>query len=273
MSLSYFFKFNKKGAKACPEQKPSETPKVFPLFTTQITVPYYDVGFDFELTPAAVLHYAENAAAGHCAAIGKPIPLLLEEGFIWMLARGQMEMKRYPRYGETITIETWLSERSAVHAWREYHIIDSTGTLIGYCRGDWVFIDIKKRRPCRIIDAFIQGWPLNQVKALDRPMSKQLQEHEEFEFKMEFMVRRGDIDTNRHVNNVRYLEWATEAIPQQWYESKKLTYIEGNFVQETGYGHTVVSAVTPYDKGFIHVVSDKEAGIALANAISEWNDR
>ena len=43
-----------------------------------------------------------------------------------------------------------------------------------------------------------------------------------------FKVRYGDIDSNMHVNNVRYVEWAVESLPLETvlnYELKELNVV------------------------------------------------
>ncbi len=235
-----------------------------------ITIPYYDAQRNFAASPEAILRYLENAAAEHCAEIGWDIPRLMENGYAWVLSKGQLEMKRYPRYHETISIETWISERSAVHAWREFQILDSGGTLIGSSRGDWVFIDIERRRPTRIIDDFIRNWPLKPVRAIERTMSGAPSEPVSMTHQIEIPVRRMDIDTNNHVNHVRYLEWAVEAVPEDWYSSKELRYIEGYFKHETTEGRSIVSGLKSVKNGFYHSILDKKDAKELSSALSEW---
>jgi acyl-ACP thioesterase len=235
-----------------------------------ITIPYYDAQRNFTASPGTILRYVENAAAEHCAEIGWDIPRLMEHGYAWILSKGQLEMKRYPRYRENFSIETWISERSAVHTWREYQIIDSRGELIGASRGNWVFVDTARRRPVKIIDDFIRYWPLNPVRSINREIPKRVTGPEVPDSRVDFPVRRGDIDTNKHVNNVRYLEWALESLPEEWLESKELSYIEGCFKHETHYGNDIVSVLQHRDKGFIHSIVDKDDGRELAAALSEW---
>lgn len=237
-----------------------------------ITIPYYDAQRNFTASSGTILRYVENAAAEHCAVIGWDIPRLMEHGYAWILAKGQLEMKRYPRYRETITIETWISERSAVHTWREYQILDSRGELIGASRGNWVFIDTARRRPVKITEDFVRFWPLNPVRSIDREMPRRVNGPEFPDSQVDFPVLSGDIDTNNHVNNVRYLEWALETLPEEWLESNELSYIEGCFKHETRYGHDIASLLQHSDTGFIHSIVDKNDKRELAAALSEWRE-
>ena len=57
-----------------------------------------------------------------------------------------------------------------------------------------------------------------------------------------FKVRYGDIDSNMHVNNVRYVEWAVESLPLETvlnYELKELNVV---FEKECKYGAEIIAS-------------------------------
>ena len=58
--------------------------------------------------PALVAHFQE-AAGRHAAALGVSMQDLLDEGKAWVLARLHLQLERWPRWTETIEIETWPS--------------------------------------------------------------------------------------------------------------------------------------------------------------------
>ena len=56
-----------------------------------------------------------------------------------------------------------------------------------------------------------------------------------------FIVRRADIDRNRHVNNRRYLEWILEATPAELCAGRRPRRIELMFRAEAVYGDSVLA--------------------------------
>jgi len=46
---------------------------------------------------------------------------------------------------------------------------------------------------------------------------------------------------NKHVNNIRYLQWVIESIPEDITNNYYLHSIDGRFIAEAQYGDTVLS--------------------------------
>ena len=91
--------------------------------------------------------------------------------------------------------------------------------------------------------------------------------------KNNFKVRYGDIDSNMHVNNVRYVEWAVESLPLDIvlnYELKELSVI---FEKECRYGAEILASceVKENEDGLIilHKIEDNE-GKELTVLTSKW---
>ena len=75
-----------------------------------------------------------------------------------------------------------------------------------------MLINIDKRRAVRIPDDQYTAYGVELDEKSDIKMEK-LEKLQEVTSKNFFKVRYGDIDSNMHVNNVRYVEWAVESLP------------------------------------------------------------
>lgn len=88
-----------------------------------------------------------------------------------------------------------------------------------------------------------------------------------------FKVRYGDIDSNMHVNNVRYVEWAIESLPLEIvlnYELKELSVI---FEKECRYGAEISASYEIKENEdevlILHKIADNE-GKELTVLTSSW---
>jgi len=137
---------------------------------------------------------------------------LLDEGKAWVLAHLHLQLERLPRWTDSIEIETWPSGLDRLFARREFVFRDDTGAALAQGTSAWLVIDVERRRPLRppsaLYDIETPDWPrpvdvdLDDLPAPDR-----------VDRTRDFTVRYHDLDLNRHVNNVRYLEWALETLP------------------------------------------------------------
>jgi len=80
---------------------------------------------------------------------------------------------------------------------------------------------------------------------------------------------------NKHVNNIRYLQWVVVSIPSEIVDNYYLYAIDGRFIAEAHYGQTVVSLTkaNPEDNSFSHTIKVKETGKVCATAKTIWKKK
>jgi len=244
-------------------------------FEKEFELRYFEMNKFQEATPTTILTLLEETAADHCYSIDKGLFTLEEENIGWVLVSGFMKMDRYPKYKEKITIRTWLSEYSTVKGFRENLIYGENGEIIGRAKGLWLYFDIKRRRPARISDVFINKWGFDSEVCLDENISRKIKPIEEANISEEFKINNFDIDSNNHVNNIRYLQWTMNSIPEDIVNNYFLHSIDGRFVSEAKFGETIVSLIEKGDKEgtFIHTIKTKENNRVCAVAKTVWEKR
>ncbi|RCW90675.1 acyl-[acyl-carrier-protein] thioesterase [Winogradskyella arenosi] len=242
---------------------------------------YFDKSFElryFEMnalglaTPAIMLALLEETAAEHCYAINYSLFDLLKKNIGWVLFSGVLKMERYPRYKERITIRTWLSNYSTIKGYRENLIFDENQNIIGRAKGLWVFFDIEKRRPTPIYDTIISRWSYSETPSITTNIRKKIQAVNNPDFTGEFKVHRFDTDMNKHLNNIRYLQWVIETIPETIVNSHFLHVIDGRFIAEAQLGDTVVSFTEQLEEpqSYRHSITVKGTSKVCATATTIW---
>ena len=196
--------------------------------------------------PVSLLHYLEEAAASHCEDSGWGVFRLLSEGHGWVLLRGGFEMRRYPAYRESVTVETWVSCSRRFYAEREYRVLSASGDVLGEARALWLFCNLETRRPATIFPEILEAWAPNGRRAgslaLDEIEGPPVGAAAPLDVVAPgggFAVRAGDIDTNGHVNNAIYLSWALEALPKEAREGMMLAKVRGQWKKEITFGLSV----------------------------------
>jgi len=242
-----------------------------PLFVKEYDIRYKDVNDRQEATPVSVLNFVEETAADHCAYIGKNVYDLQKEGIGWVLYSGCFHMDHYPRYRERIKIKTWISKFKGFMGFREYQVFSEEGTFYGGFRGLWLYFDLEKRRPVPVDKIYLELWPMRNEPAIQHEIKPSKKKIEEPDIVKSFSVNRYDIDSNNHVNNVRYMQWLMESIPDEFYNKAQMEFIQGTFLKETIYNRHVYSEckiISPNE--LVHTVTEKETGILLATANTKW---
>jgi acyl-ACP thioesterase len=113
-----------------------------------------------------------------------------------VLSRYSVRFHSFPSVHSRIHLKTWPSGREGRFALREFLLQDETCTLILSASTSWMLLDLETRRPVRV-DEQLPDLPLVT----------------EYSYELHFRrVRHGDVDLNRHVNNVVYVDWALETL-------------------------------------------------------------
>ena len=241
-------------------------------FDKQFELNYFEMNEFGVASPTTILTLLEETAADHCYSINHSLYQLGEQNIGWVLISGIMQMERYPRYKEKITIRTWLSKYTTIKGFRENIIYDEQNNIIGRAKGLWVFFDIDRRRPVKIFDDIMKKWSFCNEESIDYNISKKIKAVENSDYKLEFKVNRYDTDMIKHVNNIRYLQWVVESVPEEIIDNYYLYSIDGRFIAEAHYGQTIVSLTKndTKEKSFIHSIKIDGTDKVCATAKTIW---
>src|SRR5665647_1089438 len=211
------------------------------MFEKQFDLRYLEMDQYGWASPTTILTLLEEAAADHCLSMKHSLYDLFNQNIGWVLLSGYMQMERYPLYKEKITIRTWISKFTDIRGSRENLIFDEQGNIIGRAKGLWLFFDIKKRMPVRIFNDIKDKWNCYPEESIAHDIYKKFEAIDSGIYNKNFHVHRYDMDSNKHVNNLRYLQWLIETIPNEITDNFYMHSIDGRFVGEAQFGHTIES--------------------------------
>ncbi len=243
-------------------------------FEKQFELRYFEMNKFGEASPTTILSLLEETAADHCHSIKYGLYDLMKQNIGWVLVAGVMKMERYPEYKENIIIRTWLSGYSIIKGIRENIIYDERGNIIGRAKGMWVFFDIKRRRPVQIFDDIKNKWSFCNEECINHDINKKIVPVDSANYVKEFKVNRFDVDMNQHLNNIRYLQWAMDSIPDEIIDNNFLHFIDGRFIAEAQYGDEITSLTGKNisENSFTHTIKTHNNKIC-ATAITFWKGR
>lgn len=228
----------------------------------------FEVDTDGFALISVIANHMQHTAGVHAAALGYSMQALLEQQTAWILNRFTFHIHRYPRAGETIHMETWPSGADRMLAYRDFELFDDEGALVLAGRTAWLILDLVRRRPMGTSEEILELGKLYERKARVEGVSRMPRIQTEPVREVLIPVRRSDLDINRHVNNVKYLEWVLETIGEGA-AMPRPSFVDIQFKAESTYGDTVVARRHPdTEDGFtvhqiVHHPDGKELTIAL----------
>ncbi len=244
-------------------------------FEKQFELRYFELNKFGEAQATTILTLLEETAADHCWSIDHSLYDLKYQNIGWVLLSGAIVMERYPLYKEKIIIRTWLSHYTPIRGLRENIIFDSRRNIIGRSSGLWLFFDIDRRRPARIFDDIRDKWSSEEEKSTSIDITETIHPIETGMYQKQFHVNRFDIDTYQHVNNIRYLQWMSESIPDDITDHYFMHTLNGRFLREAQQDDTLISCTNPLSESghFEHSIRSANEGHFCAAAKTIWKKK
>lgn len=209
-------------------------------FQKELRVSYPQVDGAQCMTPAALLSALEETAIEHSDSLGYTIDTMRERGWFWSVVNWHLQIHRIPRYGETILSQTWNDKFSRFQANRSFSVYDAAGNRLLDGMSRWIFMDIAKRKPANVPPEMAESYHSEQAAAIPDEKFFMPKEPQGAHFSTrELTVTRRDTDTNAHANNVKYLEWVMDDIPDEIYHGMMLCDIRIVYRKECRRGDMV----------------------------------
>lgn len=178
-----------------------------------------------------LLNLLQETAWMHAEAIGFGMNDMEQQGLYWVLTRQTVQMKKWPRFKQSISIETWLRPPEGAFVTREFLIKDSDGQVLGACATSWLALD---RQTGKILPSQnLRPWDHICQDLATGLTTDKIPVVGAYEKLARFRVRNSDLDINQHVNNCKYAQWILDSIPYDLHKSLKLNSYSVNFLAET----------------------------------------
>ncbi|KAH6827807.1 hypothetical protein C2S53_017166 [Perilla frutescens var. hirtella] len=221
-----------------------------------VVIRSYEVGPDKTATIESLLNLLQETALNHVWMSG-----LLSDGFgathgmmkhnlIWVVSRMQVQVDHYPIWGEVMEIDTWVGA-SGKNGMRRDWLLRSKATGLVFVRATstWVMMNQKTRRLSKMPDevrAEIAPWFIEK-QAIEEESPEKI---EKLDSNARYVhsnlkPKRSDLDMNHHVNNVKYVRWMLETIPDEFLEKHQLSGIILEYRRECGSSDVVQSLSEP----------------------------
>lgn len=239
-----------------------------PVWRETFDVKSFHVDFQQNLKPSALMQLFQEVASNHAAELGGGYDVLIARNLFWALSRLHVEVNRMPRWGETILIETWPCGAEGLFFRRDFVVYDQHQQVMINGVSGWLLVAVQNLRPQRPSQLGID-LPKNDGRRSLPLFPDRISTHTEL-VAFRKTVAYNEIDQNLHVNNTRYLDWATDCFSMRHYLDHTLSGFSLEFSAETHWDDEIELRVNT-DK----LKSDVEAfelssGNLLFKAILNW---
>lgn len=203
-----------------------------------------------------------ETATEHANALGIGYATLIRQGVGWVLSRVSVEMDRYPGINEEYSLTTWIESYNRRFSERNFEIRDGSGSVIGYARSVWVAMNFSSRTVADLSCFGSENFP-----SADRPCpigrTPRIAQLPDGAESIDYVFQYCDIDFNRHVNTVRYLDLILNRWSLEHYDSNIVRRLDLLFHHECRYGDRVqVRTSTTGGESLCEIMRDDTRAVA-----------
>ena len=241
-------------------------------FTKDYEVHYYHCAANMQCSLYGMIRFFEDIAIQQSESLGVGIEFYHREKVGWMLSRWRVNINRLPMFGEVIKIITTPKAFSGFYANREFVVLDSKGNEILTASTLWIFVNLETRRPARITQAMFDAYSPSERDMKTFTKLDEVKPIEKVDYEKKFRVRLSDIDTNGHVNNSHYINWALETLPSEIHSKFRITKLAVNYIKETNLDDIITantfSLISEGTNKFISEIVCRE--VVVARIETKW---
>lgn len=204
------------------------------MYQLKSKVRYSESNTKSELTCHALLNYLQDSSTLHSEELGESGAQLFEQNMAWILSFWQICIEEMPKTSEDIVVSTWPYSTKGLFGLRNFCMENGKGDMIVKANSVWVLIDPRTGRPLRIPEEVSAHYPDEPKLEMDY-CDRKIQIPETYEEKDALVVPSYFIDTNRHMNNAKYVMVAETYLPEDFKVKEirveyKLAAIEGDAI-------------------------------------------
>ena len=170
-------------------------------------VNFSDVTSGFRLKLCALVRVLQESAIEHSDLAGYGAEEIIERDNGWILNKLLINIKRYPKYKEEITTETWHRGSKGFKSFRDFAVYAGEDPIVTVS-SVYLFLDLKKKKILRAPSDTNDKYSVEDICINEEDVEK-WRPVKDFkgENEIDFTTRFSDFDPMNHVNNSSYFDY------------------------------------------------------------------
>ncbi len=180
-----------------------------------------------------------ESAAIHAAMYGYGYEDMKREKVYWVLSRFHVVMHAYPRMEEPIRIDTWPKGSNRLFFIRDYRLLSRNERPYCSATTAWLILDGSTGRPKKTDElSGLSEFLVKDHHAIEN-LPEKLPAIPDPDREVPVTARYSDLDINKHVNAIKYIEWIQDCYDEKLYERENVREFQINYQLETRFGEQV----------------------------------
>lgn len=237
------------------------------ITTYNYTIQPQDVDFTLRASVTSIISYMLNVAGTDAHSKGFGVDALQGHSFTWVLSRLAVDITTKPAQYEDVAIDTWVNEFNRLSSTRNFRM-HANGMQVAAGVSQWCMLNMESRQvvDMSLLKDVYERAMVDEPSPISAPQRLRAIEPVDT---MSRPVVYSDIDFNRHVNTLRYIDLIFDMLPLNVIEQNGGVRIDVNFIAEARYGE-VMSVGVVEQEGVYQFEISSDSGKVLCRARLEF---
>ena len=233
------------------------------------TIQPENVDFTLRASVASIISYMLNVAGTDAHRKGFGVEALQGHSFTWVLSRLAVDINTQPRQYTDIEIDTWVNEFNRLSSTRNFKMrVGEDVVAAGVSQ--WCMLNMETRQAVDM--TLLKDVYERAMVAEPSPIAAPARLRDiESQASVSRPVVYSDIDFNRHVNTLRYVDLIFDALPIELIEKNNGIRLDINFIAEALYGEVMTIGWTMEGRVWQFEISS-DSGKKLCRAKIEFKE-
>lgn len=213
------------------------------IYTETMKIPLKDVENGNVISDRGILEMFENVATHHSDSVHDGVNEIKEKCKAWVIMDWKIQVLSRPKYGERFKVNTWSRENNIqerkIATYRDFEMYDEQGNLCVIGTSKWVIMNTQTGRITNIDKELQERYEPETKCVFDTWDIEKVQQIKDSLSDVEYTVSRADVDFNKHMHNIYYINLAYMALPEDVYELRPFNNIRISYKREIKMGDTV----------------------------------
>ncbi|HOG19631.1 MAG TPA: thioesterase [Salinivirgaceae bacterium] len=235
------------------------------IYKKRYIVKYEDINANARFKETTIGLIAQQVSAEHAQLLNQGYNELQQINKAWMMSRVVFEIYHSPKPNDEILIETWIEKTDRIHSYRNCHFYDKENKIFAAAQTAWMVVDTVKK-DIDDVRNYVTNFPHipnicmikhspDRIKPFTEKPQHVYTKHVDF----------SSLDLLGHVNNMKYVEWFIDGMPNNLQFEKQIEMLSINYIYEVFYND-----VLKYE----YICNqEQDSTIVSCNVSSEKSDR
>lgn len=239
------------------------------VYERNFCVNYIDVDESNQLTTRGFIKFMQEIAGEHSKSVGYGLDYLLSINMAWIILNWKVQIISRPKCNDVISIKTWIRSFDKIYSFRDFEVYDDNNNLIAIASSKWVLKNHASKTIVRISPKIVDDYDCVDKSVFNDVFDSKCPVPENFSSTFEYVVQRRDIDTNHHVNNLYYIDFAYEALPDEIFNDCSLNCVQVFYKKEIKWKEKIVCCYSCVNNE--HIVVIKNEDLSKVHAIVKFS--